>query len=374
VTFVFPNARTILTLLSLLAATQSHTMQLLIVDVQANEDLISSSSGCFTADEAADEGKPPAVHSGNSHQRILTATPTVRLLNPEARDQDDLCIWYNATAPEQSTVITSDKTANRLFVYDLTGRLLQSVAVPKPGNIDIRSNVKLGQKAVSLVVVNQRAAGFRLCAFRVDPMTRLLTRVDRGDLLTGPNYGCCLHQSADGDHLYCIVTSEDADIEQYELTDDGGGHIAASLVRTWNMGKCEGIVADDSAGMLYVAEETRGVWRLPAAADATTEGTLIAEVGTNGIVGDVEGITLTRASESDKTLIFSDQGSSTFHVMPLKDGNTSRRFQLTGVSHTDGCDVLLRPLGPAFPNGLFACHSDEPRCPIYLTPAEQILE
>src|SRR4051812_12764514 len=67
--------------------------------------------------------------------------PTVTLTTPAANDQDDMCVWVHPTNPGESTVITSDKHADKLFVYDVAGKLVQSVDVKYPGNIDIRTGL-----------------------------------------------------------------------------------------------------------------------------------------------------------------------------------------------------------------------------------------
>jgi myo-inositol-hexaphosphate 3-phosphohydrolase/3',5'-cyclic AMP phosphodiesterase CpdA len=298
--------------------------------------------------------------------------PMLRLLANEAMDQDDMCIWQNPADPALSTIITSDKSANRLFVYDLDGKRLQSVDVPKPGNVDIRSGFPLGGKRIDLVVVNQRSDGYRLAAFRIDPGTRRITRIDHDDLVTGPNYGGCLYHSRSDNRFYFFSTSDEGDTEQFELKDDGTGRVIHQKVRSLSLGKSEGAVADDEVGVVYVAEEQKGIWKIGAEPDDPTTGELIVQVGRDGIVGDIEGLATTTSSDGSRYLIFSDQGASTIHVLPLDGSTSTARFAVQGVTETDGIDLIPTPLGTKFPHGLFACHSDEERCPIVLTPLEQI--
>ncbi|MCA9109830.1 MAG: phytase, partial [Planctomycetaceae bacterium] len=252
------------------------------------------------------------------------------------------------------------------------GQLLQTIEVPRPGNIDIRSGFPLGGETVDLVVVNQQEEGDRLCCFRVDRQSRELIRVDRGDIHTGSNYGGCLYHSLMTDKFYAFITSFDAAAEQYELADDGTGHVIGRKVRDWPIGKSEGAVADDSTGLLYIAEETKGIWRLGAEPGDPTSGELIAEVGKRGIQGDLEGLALTKTGNGT-FLLFSDQGTSTIHVMPLDGTGLTLPFAVSGAKETDGIDVLMAPLGNQFPRGLFACHSDDSPCPILLTPMEHVL-
>jgi 3-phytase len=284
-------------------------------------------------------------------------TPAVSLGTPTANDQDDCCVWVHPKDSTQSVIITSDKTAKQVFVYDLQGKLLQSIPVPKPGNIDIRQNILFGGESLDVVAVNQRTDGFALVIFKVIPESRTLERIDAG-CSTDPNYGGCLFKSPKTGRLYFLCTSEEGAISQYHLTGNAERRITATKVRTLKTGKCEGAVADDESGILYVADETAGVWKFDAEPDVSSMGTLVAPVGVNGLKGDVEGLTICKLQDGRTCLLVSDQGNSRFAVY---DCNASHdflaTFQIEGVGETDGIDVCTAQLGPDFPGGLFACHN-----------------
>lgn len=302
-------------------------------------------------------------------QNPIVVKPALQLRNSKSADQDDACIWVNQKNPGQSTIIASDKRAGQLFVYDLAGKPLQSVPLPKPGNIDIRDGFPLGGKLVDLVVVNQRSDGFKLAAFTVDPDSRWLTRVDQGNIETGPNYGGCLYHSRKTGRFYFITTSTRATIEQYELTDDGTGHVIGNKVRSWRVRICEGAVADDEAGMIYISEESAGVWQFPAEPDVEAKGRLVAKIGEHGLTGDVEGIALGPQPDSMKWLIVSDQGRNRFVVYEIgSEVRYKGTFAVEGAEKTDGLDISISPLGMNFPNGLFVCHTDAPPRPLLVTP------
>lgn len=292
--------------------------------------------------------------------------PILQLTSSEAKDQDDACFWIHPQHPEQSLVIASDKSAGRIFVYNLEGNVLQSLTVPKPGNIDIRQGVKLDGNATDLVVVNQRTDGFKLVAFRVVPATRRLERVDE-NCATGPNYGGCLYHSRKSGRLFFVCTSETGAIEQHELAGNGTGGVTSAKVRTLSAGKCEGAVADDEQGHLYVSEEARGVWKFQAEPDAPTAGELIARVGEHGLKGDVEGLAIVRQTDGPGLLLISDQGRSRFAAYRLNATHDfAGEFTVEGAAETDGIDVYAKPLGPKFPGGVFACHTDRSPRPLLL--------
>jgi hypothetical protein len=41
-------------------------------------------------------------------------------------DQDDMCIWVHPNKPELSAVIGSDKGNGKIYVYDLSGKVVHS--------------------------------------------------------------------------------------------------------------------------------------------------------------------------------------------------------------------------------------------------------
>ena len=123
----------------------------------------------------------------------ITATDTpksaVRLADPGIGDQDDMCVCIHPTNPEKSTVVTSDKKANKLFVYDLDGKTLQTVDVKQPGNIDTRSGFPFANGKIDIVVVNLRDEK-KLAVFKSDPKSRRLARIDGAYLALSA--GVCL--------------------------------------------------------------------------------------------------------------------------------------------------------------------------------------
>ena len=210
-----------------------------------------------------------------------------------ARDQDDMCIWVHPTDRTRSTVITSDKAAGRVFVYDLAGKALQSVRVGQPGNIDLRYAFALGGRTVDIVALNSRSEKI-VVVFRVDTDTRRIVRVDDGKIATGSNYGGTMFRSRKTGRFYFITTAKGGTCEQYELADDGRGKVKGAKVRTFDTGYSEGAVADDQAGMIYVGQERKGVWAVGAEPTDPPKPKLVIRLGQNGLKGDVEGLAIYR--------------------------------------------------------------------------------
>ena len=142
--------------------------------------------------------------------------------------------------------------------------------------------------------------------------------------------------------------------------DTGGGKINGALVRTLKLSSlAEGCLADDELGFLYLAEETKGIWKFDAEPDADNEGKLVARVGENGLTAHVEGLTIYYAAQGHGYLIASSQGNNTFKVYERTGEN---RYVLTidpkdgridDVSDTDGICVTSCPTSPRFAKGVF---------------------
>src|SRR2546422_4460296 len=132
------------------------------------------------------------------------------------------------------------------------------------------------------------------------------------------------------------------------------------MVRALKLGSlAEGCVADDELGFLYLAEETKGIWKFGAEPAAGSEGKLMARVGENGLTADVEGLTIYFAAQGRGYLIASSQGNNTYKVYEREGEN---RYVLTvdpkgsridDVNDTDGICVTSCPTSRQFAQGLF---------------------
>ncbi|MBN2314948.1 MAG: phytase [Sedimentisphaerales bacterium] len=296
--------------------------------------------------------------------------PALRCADLAARDQDDMCVWVHPTDRALSTLVVSDKRADKLFVYDLAGRTLQVIPAKHPGNIDVRYGFSIGKERVDIIAVNQRDDP-KILVYQMTVATRQLERVDNGAITTGENYGGTLYHSVKTGRLYFIVTSKSGLIEQYELTDDGHGSVRGNKKRSWMVGgQCESAVADDEVGSIYIGQEDKGVWELGGEPGDPAPGRLVVTLGKNGLVGDIEGLAIYYLPKGRGYLIVSNQSRDNFKVFRREGAHEFvGTFAIAGVKETDGLDVVSADLGFRFPSGLFACHSaEENQCPVLLTP------
>jgi 3-phytase len=285
--------------------------------------------------------------------------PRLRLSATGLVDTDDMCIWIHPTDTSLSTIIVADKETGKVVVFDIGGEVVQSMRLGSRaglGNVDVRYGYPLGDESVDIVAVNKRSTG-TILVFKVDPDTRELLQIDDGTVLGDDNYGMCLYRSADTGKFYAFTTSEYSGVRQYELMDNGQGEVSLNVVRQWDQGYCEGAVADDELGYVYICEEATGIWRYNAEPDGPTSGTHIAVIGENGFEDDAEGVAIYYGRNGGGYIIVSSQGNSSFLVYKRRPPHSFvKAFRIAGVKETDGIDVTNVDLGSAFPSGLFVCH------------------
>lgn len=306
-------------------------------------------------------------------QEKKTPAASLRCLDKAAKDQDDMAVWVHPDDPALSTIIASDKKANRIFVYDLNGKTLQALPARHPGNIDLRYGFSLGGKKIDVVAFNLRDE-LKIAVCKVDPASRKLERIDDDGIATAENYGGTLYQSVKSGKLYFVTTSKKSGVAQYELSDNGSGKIAGKKVRAWKLAKCEGATADDEQARLLIGAEREGVWSVGAEPGDPTPGKLVIKLGDNGLTGDVEGLALYHLPDRKGYLIVSNQRSSNFKVYERSPPHAYvGTFRIKGAKQTDGLDVCSVRLGKAFPQGLFVCHTAaEKKCAVLATPWEVI--
>lgn len=316
-------------------------------------------------------------------QRIGAQTITSQLILKASgsADQDDMCIWIHPTDPSQSTIITSDKDAQKLFVYDLEGNTVQVVSVSgKPGNIDVHYNLPFQNSQIDIVAYCDRSNS-NIVVYEVDGTTRQLSLVNSFDGGIWPEeiYGFCLYHSPNNGKFYAIACGKSNQMRQWELVDNGDGTIGGIGRRTWKNGtsdKTEGLVADDGTGKLYAANEEEGIYKYDA--DPTVSnpaGELIAPIGQGGLEADVEGITIYYAANGEGYIIASSQGNDKFIIFERKPPHRPvGEFTITNVGSTDGIDITNLSLNASFSQGIFTCHNGEQNpCPVEVIKWEDIV-
>ncbi|MFN8176324.1 MAG: phytase [bacterium] len=291
---------------------------------------------------------------------IVTATVETDPVPDRGDAADDMCIWIDARDPSRSTIIGTNKRGG-LAVYDLAGRQIQYLK-GETNNVDVRYGFPLGGRSVDIVAATTHH-GRTIEVFAVDRETRTLAHA--GEIVAGIDlYGTCMYHDQESARYYVFVTSKDGAFEQWELEALDGGKVGGKRVRALSFGgQAEGCVADDALGVVYVSEESKGIWRVPGSPGSSEKPTLVDRAGDGHLVPDVEGLALYCNADGTGFLIASSQGNDTFAVYRREGRNdyvTSFAIgagTIDGAEETDGIDVSGVNLGPSFERGLFVAQN-----------------
>ncbi len=301
---------------------------------------------------------------------------------------DDPAFWHHASTPANSRILATDKRSG-LEVYNLRGERVQQLPVGRLNNVDVRYGLHWQGKPHDIAVASLRNNN-SLQLFAIDASGKLH---DAGQVPTAlPDiYGMCLYQPKAGE-IYAFVNDKSGRIDQFRLSSDGQ-QWQGELVRTLKVPtQPEGCVADDQTHQLFVGEEDVGVWHFQAAAAAETTGELVISANDEQgpLVADVEGMALLPAgtfkAQSKPLLLISSQGNDSYvlyeatapfaFVQRFRVG-TNPSLNIDGSSETDGLDLTVKSLGPAFPFGAIAIQDGRNRMPeagqnLKLVPLQQL--
>ena len=304
----------------------------------------------------ADAETVPATHSGDA--------------------ADDPAIWVHPTDPASSLLIGNDKLG-ALDVYKIDGSFQQRLTTASSfwGNVDVRQQVAVDGRTLDVVAAYN--AGLRL--YTVDPATLTLQPVTDGAGVypTNSGEGLCLYNSRLSGDVTAFVITRPGQARQFLLTDnDGDGLLEASMVREFAVGsEAEGCVADDEAGVVYIAEEDVGLWRYGAEPTAGTARVLVDSVQPEGnLTADVEGVTLVDTGGDGGYLVVSAQNTdnptqSYFARYDRQTNAFAGAFRIVngteadGCTRTDGVTATATSLGATYPNGVFVCQDDNNTTP-----------
>jgi 3-phytase len=291
----------------------------------------------------------------------VTASLETRPVETDGDAADDPAIWIDPVDPGRSLVIGTQKQSG-LYVYDLSGEVVQFLPDGKMNNVDLRDGFRLGGQAVSIVAASNRTTD-SIAIYRVDAQAHRLVDVADGLQATGLTdpYGLCLYTSRRTRKTYVFINDTNGQMRQWELVDAGGGKVRVKLVREWRFdSQADGCVADDETGALYVNEEDVGLWRMNAEPRGT-ERRMVAAVADNpALKDDLEGIGIYDAGAGRGYLVLSSQGNNTYAVYRREGDNAyvgsfavvaDPATGIDGISETDGLEVTSRSLGSAYPRG-----------------------
>lgn len=282
---------------------------------------------------------------------------------------DDPAVWVHPEAASRSRIIGTDKQRG-LIVFDLEGHAIQRLDHGRMNNVDLRAGFELGGETRVIVCASNRTDQ-TIAVYLLDPGTGRLAGEPAGAIATGLDevYGLCMAREPGSPHVFVFVGDKSGTLQQWRLVRRGDGRIGGELVRTIDVGsQSEGMVADDEAGRLFVAEERGVIWAYGVDPEAGSRRVKVTDA-TEGasLTPDVEGLTILRpgGGPSGGWLIASSQGDSTFAVLDVEPPHAMvGLFRIIGgrgidaVSETDGIHAAGGDFGPGLERGLLVVQDD----------------
>ncbi len=286
----------------------------------------------------------------------VTASVETAPMTGKGDKADDPAIWVNTAQPENSLVLGTNKDEG-LHVYNLAGEELQFLDVGMINNVDLRGDLAAAS--------NDEFGGISWFRVTEDPSAPVIHLGDTPVERLEP-YGFCL--GVLDEKVTAGVTFKDGAVElwQDDVPRESGG-LNPKLVRTVQLNsQLEGCVFDEENDRLFIGEENSGIW----AVDLGDANSIPVSVDTianqNGLVADVEGVSLWKGENGAGYLVASAQEADRYVVYDRLPPFAPRGvFEIIAndalgidrVTHTDGLDVISTPL-PFYSKGLLVVQDD----------------
>lgn len=321
-----------------------------------------------------DEGAHKLHIENVTTSSIETDAPVIHTISPSIQTAavpsmgdaaDDPAIWINSENASETLVLGTDKKGG-LAVYDLKGELLDYLPVGRLNNVDVRHQVRVGERVLDLAAATHRDNYSVQLFAHVEGKVTLV-----GEIPTPLTdiYGFCMYQAKDG-RGYAIANDAGGRFIQYEITEGEADKLSGKQVREWKTEtQPEGCVADDKRHRLFIGEEDVAVWALDARPDAPTAFEQVIAVG-EWAKDDIEGLALYHAEHP--YLVVSSQGNDSYLILdalpPYKVQGAFRvgingEKSIDGVSETDGLEVTSANLGGEFTEGMLVLQDGRKRMP-----------
>jgi len=312
-------------------------------------------SGCMTT--AATVSSAPTLDLTADAETVPVGT-----VNRDAAD--DPAIWRNAADPAKSLIIGTDKRAG-LYVYGLDGSKKSFLPEGELNNVDLREVMIGGEKTVLVgASIRNDPANAHVGLYKLDTATAELSLLGKYPAGPGEAYGFCFGQDSGGE-TFAYMIEKSGFVREITLSFEGSTP-SATITREYKLAtQPEGCVVDDAAETIFIGEEEHGIWKLNPA-DGSEPVIVDTIAAGNGLVADVEGLSLWLGEGGQGYLVASAQAADRFVVYDRAAPHAPRGvFTVTGsadgsidaVSHTDGLDASSAAL-PGFPRGVLIVQDD----------------
>ena len=232
-----------------------------------------------------------------------------------------------------------------LVVYDDAGRRLDTVAAGEAAGLGVAYGFPLNGQPTTLVgITDVTDNSLRFFALRDGTLS------DVGATPEPVGFAAeniCFHHHALDGLTYAFVMGDGGEIDQRLVYESAPGRVSTRAVRRIQVpSPVEQCAADSASGLLYVAEETVGLWRLSADAEADVDATLIDSARLGALSGEVKGLTLYDGGPGARWLIASDSEAGRLNVYDRENDDAYiGSFAVAAADETVGEPGRLSALG-----------------------------
>ncbi len=292
-------------------------------------------------------------------QKFVMASVETAPAGAQGDAADDPALWLHPTDPAKSLILGTNKQVG-LVVFALDGSETQNLPIGLINNVDVRQSA---DRLFDVAIASNDQVN-AISVFLIDRQTGNVTHT--GDIPTGTvePYGIC--QGRENGQDYAGVTYKDGTLQIWAMAAEPG-KVSGELLKTVKLEtQLEGCVFDETHGVIILGEENRGLWSVAYREEAPAPVLIDTIDGPNGLVADVEGVSIWKGANGEGWIVASAQEDDRFVVYERKAPHAPRgSFSIVAnetlgideVTHTDGLDVFSGAL-PGFPRGVLIVQDD----------------
>lgn len=292
-------------------------------------------------------------------QKFVMASVETAPAGAKGDAADDPALWLHPTDPAKSLILGTNKREG-LVVFALDGSEVQRLPIGLINNVDVRQSA---DRPFDVAIASNDQVN-AISVFLIDRQSGTVSHT--GDIPTNTiePYGIC--QGRENGRDYAGVTYKDGTLQIWSVSaqpEDVSGQLLKTIKLETQL---EGCVFDETNGLIFVGEEDRGLWSVAYREDAPVPSLIDSVGGPNGLVADVEGVSIWRGANGAGWVVASAQSEDRFVVYERQAPYAPRgsfsiianeALGIDEVTHTDGLDVFSGAL-PGFPRGVLIVQDD----------------
>lgn len=232
-----------------------------------------------------------------------------------------------------------------LEVYDSAGRLLDTVPAGEAAGLGVAYGFPLNGRPTTLIgVTDVTDNSLRFFTLRDGALSEVGAGAEPAGFAAE---NICFHHHALDGRTYAFVMGDGGEIDQRLVYESAPGRVSTRAVRRVQVpSPVEQCAADSASGLLYVAEETVGLWRLSADAEADVDAVLVDSPRFGALEGEVKGLTLYDGGPGARWLIASDSEAGRLNVYDRENDDAYiGSFAIAAAGETIGEPGRLSTLG-----------------------------